>query len=842
MWRANTGTKSNLLNLTFMKTPAYITITKTLRTILVVLLALIPAVHAMADWQLNGPVTPPGIGGTYWSLALGTSYPPLPCVPLLFAEGSVYEIVGSPGNYAYDDTGNPDHTQSERMTTESEGGGSGGDDPQPMIDYSTNLWISLDTHTNESDGTTYFFTIHNCQTGSVYELISCTNVVAPMDTNHWISEFVGLANSTNLSAYVPMGGKKDYNFFRAHLWTDFNYGVPTNGQIFIQSLTNNIYPVVNGVTNHLMPFCSNWFVLNPRPTNLYTINLGYDASDGGMTNSIINTNPPQQVIRFAGFSKTITNICISSNYITGFSVAGWPALQSVDAWHCISNLNVDVKNCPELRRTCFEAIQGVSTYGITNVLDYSGCPHIAEIRAADNRFPNVIVTNGAGPEVWHLCIHDNNQVTQLPADFNFSVYPSLRELWVWDNQFSKPLALSNANSTNLASVEIFNNRFPSADFTGQTNIDHILIDGNAPLTNLIVSGCTKLKQLDASGDGLSTASVDLILSDLDAMGIFDDGANNPFVKLGSGTNATPSLDGMRRVSNLLNKGWDVTIHLPPAGTPNISAVAVPNISSNTATITWTTDIASDSTVYYGTSYSGNSASYVSFTDPASVTSHSVTLTGLTAATNYYFFVRSTSGAYTGTSGDYQFTTRGGPGIYFVNTSSTIKMEVTVTGSPTITWLWGDGSATVGGSQATHTFSSNTTSYVVINPPTSLLAFGVQCQTTYDTLLSSVNGLTNYPNLRGLYLYLTALGDVSLAGCTNLTYAAMAGCTNASTNTIDAWFNDLALAQTNIAHITGNFSKCGDPTASFFCPAKTSYASTNSQSVLTNKGWTLYLLP
>ena len=103
----------------------------------------------------------------------------------------------------------------------------------------------------------------------------------------------------------------------------------------------------------------------------------------------------------------------------------------------------------------------------------------------------------------------------MPADYDFNGFPSLRDLWIWDNQFNKALLLSNNNSTNLASVEVFNNHFPSADFSGQTNLDHILIDGNPTLTNLIVSGCTKLKLVDASGDGLSTASVDLILSDLD---------------------------------------------------------------------------------------------------------------------------------------------------------------------------------------------------------------------------------------------------------------------------------------------------------------------------------------
>lgn len=806
-----------------------------MKTKLLPFVFLLTIVSAFADVQFYGPVTPPAFGGTYWSMSWGSSYPPLPCIPLQFQNSDVYGIVGWTNHFVYDDTSNPDHSSSEMMTMDSGGGSGGGDDPQPLIDYGTNLWVSLDTWTNESDGTMYYFTIHNTVSNSVYELISCTNVAAPMNPTNWISEFVALADSTNLAAYVPIGGKKDYNFFRAHLWTDFVYGVPTNGQIFIQSLTNDIYPVINGVTNHLTPFASNWFVLNPKPTNLYALNLGYAMEDGGITNSIINTNPPQQVIRFAGFSKTLTNVCLSSNLLTTLNISGWPALQDVQAWHNTNMLTVYVTNCPQLRRTCFEALQGVNSVGITNALDFSGCPHIAEIRAADNRFPNVIVTNGAGPEVWHLCFHDNT-VNQLPTNFNFTVYPSLRELWAWNDHFTGPLTIQNANSTNLQSVQMFANDFKSADFTGQTNLFEIIMYYNFNLTNVNVTGCSKLRYIDVRSDALTSGAMDSVLSTLDALGTGTNSLSSPQVYLDNGT--TPSLDGQKHGWNLMNKGWLVSF-TPETGAPFISSVSVPAIGSNYATITWTTDIASDSTVYFGL----DGTTYLSTNVAGSVTSHSVTLTNLTAATNYYFYVHSTSGGHTGTSGDYQFTTRGGTGIYFVNTSSTIQIEVNVSGSPTITWLWGDGTSTVGGtqvSQVSHTFSSNTTSYVVVNPPSALLGFGIQCQTNYYSTLSTVTGLTNYPNLRGLYLYLTALSDVSLAGCTNLTYVALVGATNVTTATANAWFNDLATAQSGISTISGNFSKCGDPTASFFCPAgKVDSGSGTSRSTLTGKGWSIY---
>src|SRR5439155_17167057 len=90
------------------------------------------------------------------------------------------------------------------------GDDSGGPDyfpPQPYYDWSTNfadLWIWLDSYTNAGDGMTYFFTIHNTTSGYPYEIISSTNVAAPMNPTNWYSEGVWLASSTNLSAYVPM--------------------------------------------------------------------------------------------------------------------------------------------------------------------------------------------------------------------------------------------------------------------------------------------------------------------------------------------------------------------------------------------------------------------------------------------------------------------------------------------------------------------------------------------------------------------------------------------------------------------------------------------------------------
>jgi peroxiredoxin len=74
------------------------------------------------------------------------------------------------------------------------------------------------------------------------------------------------------------------------------------------------------------------------------------------------------------------------------------------------------------------------------------------------------------------------------------------------------------------------------------------------------------------------------------------------------------------------------------GALQISNILVSNVTSSSVTVSWTTDEASDSTVYYGTTTSyGSTAS-----DGTSTTSHSVSLTGLSASSTYHYKVKSGS--------------------------------------------------------------------------------------------------------------------------------------------------------------------------------------------------------
>ncbi len=127
---------------------------------------------------------------------------------------------------------------------------------------------------------------------------------------------------------------------------------------------------------------------------------------------------------------------------------------------------------------------------------------------------------------------------------------------------------------------------------------------------------------------------------------------------------TGSMDYVKTVSGDMNSYGRVYIGTAGDGyyyantanaqiSPLISNISSGTPTTTSATITWTTDQASNSQVTYGTS-----TSYGSFASNGSlVTSHSVTLSGLSAATTYHFEVASAnSQGYTATSTDQSFST------------------------------------------------------------------------------------------------------------------------------------------------------------------------------------------
>jgi hypothetical protein len=147
----------------------------------------------------------------------------------------------------------------------------------------------------------------------------------------------------------------------------------------------------------------------------------------------------------------------------------------------------------------------------------------------------------------------------------------------------------------------------------------------------------------------------------------------------------------------INTGWTApcspvsisNIDSLPSG-PVITNVAAGSITTTGATITFTTNVAGNTQVDYGTTTAYGSQTTL---NPALVTSHSQALTGLTAGTLYHFRVRSTDGfANPAVSGDFTFTTLAA-GAVTVTFNDLANPDRVLTGQyPTGIINWGTGSS------------------------------------------------------------------------------------------------------------------------------------------------------
>ena len=174
-----------------------------------------------------------------------------------------------------------------------------------------------------------------------------------------------------------------------------------------------------------------------------------------------------------------------------------------------------------------------------------------------------------------------------------------------------------------------------------------------------------------------------------------------------------------------------SVNVGIASVPVISAVNSSGITGTSATITWTTDQASSSQVEYGTTTAYGS---LSANSAAQVTSHSVTLSGLTPGATYDYAVLSSNAAGLATSANFTFSTPAGvPVISAVNSSA-------VTGtSATITWTTDQASSSqveYGTTTAYGSLSANNASPVTSH---SVNLSGLTPGTTYNYAVLSSSG-------------------------------------------------------------------------------------------------------
>jgi hypothetical protein len=195
----------------------------------------------------------------------------------------------------------------------------------------------------------------------------------------------------------------------------------------------------------------------------------------------------------------------------------------------------------------------------------------------------------------------------------------------------------------------------------------VIPDTTAPTVSLTVpsNGSTvsgsSVTLTATSSDNVAVAGVQF---KIDGSNVGASGTTSPYsitwnstgVADGSHTIAAVAHDA---ASNYATSSITVTVRNNPPVISSISSAT----TTTSATITWTTNEAASSTVNYGLTSGYGTAS----TSAALVTSHSIVLTGLTAATTYHFQVASADGqGNTATSSDQTLTTAVAPILVSAN--------------------------------------------------------------------------------------------------------------------------------------------------------------------------------
>jgi len=197
--------------------------------------------------------------------------------------------------------------------------------------------------------------------------------------------------------------------------------------------------------------------------------------------------------------------------------------------------------------------------------------------------------------------------------------------------------------------------------------------------------------------------------------------------------------------------------------PVISAVTSSGVTTSAATITWTTNEAADSEVDFGTTTAYGQVA----TGASLVTSHTINLTNLSAATTYHFRIRSADAAANlATSGDFTFATAT-PADTTAPVISAVTSSSITSGAATVTWTTDEGSDSQVEFGPTASYGQSTPLDITLATSHSVNLTGLASNTTYHFRVKSKDAAQNLA-AGGDNTFLTAFTVSDLGGVSRTT--------------------------------------------------------------------------
>jgi outer membrane lipoprotein-sorting protein len=258
-------------------------------------------------------------------------------------------------------------------------------------------------------------------------------------------------------------------------------------------------------------------------------------------------------------------------------------------------------------------------------------------------------------------------------------------------------------------------------------------------------------------------------------------------ELTSGTTYHYRVKSKDASGNEKNSGdYTFTTATPPDTTaPVISGVAASNITTTSATITWTTDELATSQVEYGLTTSYGSTTPLNST---LVTSHSISLPALTSGTTYHYRVKSKDASNNqAVSGDYTFTTASA-GDTTPPLISGVSASGITTSTATITWTTDE--LAISKVEYGLTTGYGSTAFPMSPAPVtnhSISLSGLTAGTTYHYRVISRDASANEAASGDHTFTTTSAGEPIIAfGPASFSFSATEGGANPSNQTLNIW--------------------------------------------------------